>query len=90
VGYHFTAANRLMYKEGGRFASLDITPAGYAYENDEVKVVLGKEYNALQADLKGNGDTVVSLRHAVEMAILSQVVRQVLPPVLREDVSPIR
>jgi putative selenate reductase len=90
VGYHFTAANRLMYKEGGRFASLDITPAGYAYENDEVKVVLGKEYNALKADLKGNGDTVVSLRHAVEMAILSQVVRQVLPPVLREDVSPIR
>jgi putative selenate reductase len=90
VGYHFAAANRLMYKEGGRFASLDITPAGYAYENDEVKVVLGKEYNALKADLKGNGDTVVSLRHAVEMAILSQVVRQVLPPVLREDVSPIR
>ncbi len=85
MGYHFTTANQLMCREDGRFASLDITPDGYIYESDEVRVVLGKDYNALKADLKGNGDTGVSLRHAVVMAILSRSARRILPLALRED-----
>ena len=76
------AAQRLV---DGRLASLDITPDGYTYENDEVRVVLGKDYAALKADLKGNDDTGVSLRHAVVMAILSQSGGRVLPLALRED-----
>jgi len=42
---------------------------------------------ARKADLKGGGDACVSLRHAVEMAILFQVARRVLPLALREDLE---
>ncbi len=41
----------------------------------------------LKADLKGNGDAGVSLRHAVVMAILSKSVPRVLPLALREDLQ---
>jgi hypothetical protein len=76
------AAKRLV---GGRFAGLDITPSGYTYENSEVRVVLGKDYAALKADLKGNGGAGVSLRHAVVMAILSRSAGRALPLALRGD-----
>jgi putative selenate reductase len=88
AGYHFTTDNHLLYREDGRFASLDITPDGFTYENDEVRVVLGKDYTALKADLKGDGDAEVSLRHAVVMAILSQNAARILPPALREKRAP--
>jgi putative selenate reductase len=87
VGYHFTSANHLMCREGGRSASLDITPDGYIYENDEVRAVLGKGYDVVKVDMKVNGDADVNLRHAVVMALLSKSVRQVLPLALREDLQ---
>jgi len=82
AGYHFIDANRLMYKDDGRTASLDITPDGYIYENDQVKVLLGKDYRALSAELKRSGTSGVSLRHAVLMAILSQTAGRVAPVAL--------
>ncbi len=84
-GYCFISRNRLEYKRDGRFASLDITPDGYMYENDEVRTFLDKNYTAQKADLKVDGDAAVSLRHAVEMAILSQVVQHVLPLAVTGD-----
>ena len=83
----FTGRNRLEYKHDGRTASLDITPEGYRYENDEVRVLLGEDYAARKAELKGKSDAGVSLRHAVEMAILFQAARQVLPVAVREDLE---
>src|SRR5271157_693343 len=85
LGYHFTGRNRLEYKHDGRTASLDITPEGYVYENDEVRAVLNKNCAVQKADLKGDGATAVSLRHAVEMMILSEAVRQILPMAVRQD-----
>ena len=85
LGYCFTTSDRLEYKHDGRTASLDTTADGYVYENNEVRVGLDKNYAAQRADLKVNGNAVVSLRHAVEMAILSRAVREVLPVALRRD-----
>ena len=70
---------RLIYKEDDGIATLGITPDEYTYENDEVTVVLKKDYTVLRAELKGKGDTSVGLRHAVVMAILSKGAGQVLP-----------
>jgi putative selenate reductase len=84
LGYCFTNRDRLEYKHDGRTASLDITPEGYVYENDEVRAVLDKNYVARKADLKGGGATI-SLRHAVEMAILAEAAQQVLPLAGRKD-----
>ena len=53
LGYCFSTRNRLEYKHDGRTASLDITPEGYRYENDEVRVLLGEDYAARKAELKG-------------------------------------
>ncbi len=87
LGYCFTAPNRLEYKQDGRTARLDLAPDGYLYENDEVRAFLGDDYAARKAELKGGGDACVSLRHAVEMAILFQAARRVLPLALREDLE---
>jgi putative selenate reductase len=84
IGYHSISANRLEYKEDGRFASLEAMPEGYMYENDEVKAFLDKDYAATKAELKGRSDAV-SLRHAVEMVILFRAARQVLPLAVGND-----
>jgi putative selenate reductase len=85
TGYYFATSNRLEYKHDGRFASLDTTAEGYRYENDEVRVVLDKNYAAEEAVMKTSGDAAVSLRHAVEMIILFQAARQVLPLALKQS-----
>ena len=84
-GYHFTSANHLAYKEDGRSASLDITADGYAYDNDEVKVSMDANYRTRKVELKSGSDKGVSLRHALEMAVLFQAARLVLPLALRGD-----
>jgi putative selenate reductase len=86
-GYHFTSVNRLAYKRDDRNASLDITTDGYNYENDEVKALLDKNCAALRMEFKGDGDQSVSLAHAVEMVVLSQAARLVLPLALKGDSS---
>jgi len=88
LGYYFATSNRLQYKKDGQTASLDITPDGFVYENDEVKVTLDKNYEAKKAELKGKSDAVVSLRHAVEMAVLFQASRHVLPLAVKEGLEP--
>jgi putative selenate reductase len=77
-GYHFTSATRLMFKEEGRIACLDITRDGYTYENNEVKALLDTNCRTLKAEFKGDGDKSASFRHAVEMAVLSQAAGLVL------------
>ena len=88
LGYYLATPNRLQYKKDGQTASLDITPDGFVYENDEVKVTLDKNYEAKKAELKGKSDAVVSLRHAVEMAVLFQASRHVLPLAVKEGLEP--
>jgi putative selenate reductase len=83
AGYHFATANRLICKEDGRTASLEIVPDGYHYENDEIRAVLGKDYAIVTASLKRSGEARVNLRQAVMMAVLSESARRILPLALR-------
>jgi hypothetical protein len=69
----FATPHRLEYNDS-RFASLDSTPDGYIYENDEIKALLDMNYRAQKAELKGrvtlsaapcrNGSPVSGFRHA--------------------------
>ncbi len=52
---------------------------GYRYEDPAVKAKLGKDYLLQTIDFKSDTLKAVNLRTAVEMAFLSQAVRQVLP-----------
>jgi putative selenate reductase len=76
VGYHFVTNSHLQSKRDGRSADLVIGSDGYVYEDEEVRVVLGKDLRAKTAELKGSAASV-GLRHALEMVILSQAARQV-------------
>jgi putative selenate reductase len=84
MGYHFVANSHLKYKGDGRSADLVTTPDGYVYEDEEIKVVLGKDLRTKTAELKGS-TARVGLRHVLEMAILSQAARQVVPLSPGED-----
>ena len=85
IGYHFADGKRLAYKDNGRSARIDFTPEGYLYEDDDVKALLGEDYVVRKAELKGSGPGPVSLRHAVEMAILFQAARQLPALSPKED-----
>ncbi|MGD2014768.1 MAG: hypothetical protein PVG84_13525, partial [Desulfobacterales bacterium] len=84
IGYYFSDNNRVAYKHDKHRADLEITEDGYIYENETAKVNLNNDYEARKVEFKGNGQTVVNLRHAVETAILAQAARQVLPLALRD------
>ncbi|MCP4351849.1 MAG: putative selenate reductase subunit YgfK [Desulfobacterales bacterium] len=84
VGYYFTSADRLEYKQKEWSASLEVTDDGYIYESGEIRATLGKDYAVQKAELKEAGkEGVVNLRHAAEMAILSKTARKVLPIMLK-------
>jgi putative selenate reductase len=83
IGYYFSEDSRLVYKDDERRADLEIAADGYIYENEAMRVNLDNDYEARKVELKGNGNAAVNLRHAVEMAILAQAARQVLPLALR-------
>ncbi len=78
-GYHFSAADNLDYKNEHHSARLQIIADGYRYEDPAVKAKLGKDYLLQTIDFKSDTLKAVNLRTAVEMAFLSQAVRQVLP-----------
>jgi putative selenate reductase len=78
-GYYFTADNRLVCKQNDHDASLEITSDGYIYEDETVRATLGKDYSAQNVVFKGTATDPVDLRHAAEMAVLCQAVRD-LPP----------
>lgn len=84
LGYYFRGDNLLEFKQDGRTASLEITDAGYIYQNGTVRAILSKDYAAQKVEIKGGGKEAVSLRHAAEMAILAKAVRGVVPVVLGE------
>jgi hypothetical protein len=75
------------YKHDERRADLEITADGYIYQNESVKIILGKDYAAQNVVFKGDSQTAVSLRHAAEMAILCQAARRVLPFSLGKDLQ---
>jgi len=83
-GYYFSAGNCLECKQNDGDASLEITTDGFIYENEAVRVTLGKDYGAQKVDFKGTGSAPVDLRQAAEMAILSLAVRY-LPPLAAKD-----
>ena len=62
-----------------RINSNPITADGFLYENEAVRVMLGKDYTAQNVAFKGISTTPVNLRQAAEMAILCQAARDVLP-----------
>ncbi len=79
IGYHFTSTDVLEYKQNGHCASLQALSGKYFYESDQVKVELNPDYTAREVQLKSQDPTGVSLRQAVEMAILFQAAQKVLP-----------
>jgi putative selenate reductase len=83
-GYYFSAGNFLECKQNDGDASLEITTAGFIYENAAVRVTLSKDYSAQNVDFKGTGTAPVELRQAAEMAILCQAVRLLLPLAARK------
>ena len=83
-GYYFKADNRLMCKQNDRDASLEITTEGFIYENETVRVTLGKDYSAQHVAFKRTGTAPVDLRPAAEMAILCEAVRY-LPPLAEKN-----
>jgi len=78
-GYYFKEDHLLEFKQDGRTARLEITADGYIYENEAIRATLDRNYAAQKVAFKGNGQETVSLRHAAEMAILAQAVREVVP-----------
>jgi putative selenate reductase len=78
AGYHFVSETHLKHKGEGRSADLVMALDGYVYEDEEVKVVLGRDLRARRAELKGSAERV-GLRRVLEMVILFQAARQVVP-----------
>jgi len=77
-GFHFSAADRLEYKNGNQTAVLRITSAGYDYEDERVQAVLDTDFSTRQAFLKDDYQTA-EMRPAAEMAILARAVGQIAP-----------
>ncbi len=78
-GYHFTAANRLEYKNDQKYAVLETGVDGFIYENETFKAFLNTDYSARRVEFKNSAQLPVSLLDAVHMAILSGVVREQAP-----------
>ncbi len=78
-GYYFVGTNRLECQKDGINTSLEVTRDGFIYENEAVRATLGKDYRVCSVAFKGSHTSPVNLRHAAEMAILCQAVRD-LPP----------
>ncbi len=81
-GYHFTAGNRLEYKNEDQYAVLETQPDGFIYENETFKAVLNTDYSARLVEFKNGAQQTVSLLAPVQMAILCQTINE-LPPFQR-------
>jgi putative selenate reductase len=79
LGYHFTAENRLEFKDDHQQATLRIDSDGYTYESEVFKAVLDRDYSVRQVELKNGATTTVNLRPAAHMAILAGAVQGLAP-----------
>jgi len=79
LGYHFTAEDRLVFKDDNQQASLRIDSDGYTYESKLFKAILKRDYSVRQVKLKNGASAEVSLRPAAHMAILANAVQGVAP-----------
>ncbi len=71
-GYRFTAPGRMEGVRDGIACRLEITAEGYVYEDDRLRAALDRDYRAREVTLKSDDRAPVSLRPAVETAILAQ------------------
>ena len=71
-GCRFSAPGRLEGICGGAPWRLEMAAEGFVYEDRRLRAVLDRRYRAREVQLKGDGPGPVSLRPAVEMAILAQ------------------
>ncbi len=78
-GYHFSAADRLEYKNDRHHAVIDRGPDGYTYETANFKAILSHKYAAKKVEFKGGASQPVSLLEAVHMAILFAAVSELAP-----------
>jgi putative selenate reductase len=79
LGYHFTAENRLEFKDDNQRAVLRLDSDGCTYESEEFKAIFNRDYSVRQVALKNGASTAVSLRHAVHTAILARAVQGLAP-----------
>jgi len=78
-GYHFTADNRLEYKNDNQYAVLAKGAEGYTYEDESIKAILNQDYSAQQVQFKNSSQQAVNLLEAVQMAILFEAVHGLAP-----------
>ena len=88
VGFHFTAEDRLLFKDDHQQASLRIDSDGYTYESELFKAILNRDYSMRQVKLKYGAPTEVSLRPAAHMAILACAVQGLAPLNLNQKPKP--
>ena len=77
--YHFTAENRLEFKEDHHRAMLHIDSDSYTYESEVLKAVFNRDYSVRQVAFRNGASTAVSLRPAAIMAILARAVQGLAP-----------
>ncbi len=76
-GYRFTAPGRMEGLRDGISCRLKIGEQGFVYEDPQLRAVLDRDYRAREVTLKGDDSAPVSLRPAVEMAILARALDRV-------------
>ncbi len=78
-GYRFTAPGRMEGIRDGLACRLEITGEGFVYEDDRLCAELDRDYRARSVTFKSDESEPVSLRPAVEMAVLAQALGRRAP-----------
>jgi putative selenate reductase len=80
VGFHFTTADQLLWKDGRRNGTLTRTAQGLIFESNEIKARIDSgSYVAEVLELKTESDHLLDTRTMLEMAVLYQHVKNQLP-----------
>jgi len=80
VGYHFTAADQLLWKDGRRRGSLTRTENGLIFESNEIKAQIDPtNYSVDVYQLTPQANSLLDTQAMLEMAVIYQNVRNQLP-----------